>query len=521
MAVAATATIAAVTTAERFGCRLARAECYDASVMKSVAVPLLLVAASGCAQLFGLDETSGKMVEPAGVSLALERWSIGAAVDKNPLDLTDLTASFLVDDGAGGFSRIAGEATAPGEWTAPILDGTPAVMFTVPDVGTPFPRLWQVPARDRRGVFGAFEHPGAQEPLPNSSFTFSATLPSPYVGSETFRIEAIGAWTGRGIPPAQLPDMGITTITATLPYASFGKLTGFPPARITSQDIVVIERYVGNQLTGVFQVPPFDQTDGADPITAAISPVTANQPISATVTPATTMQRFSAVRPAVTGLAQSWTVHACPGWSAGSMTGPRLHGGAVAATDTMITTMYGNPFESLDWRALMQFSTSSSRTYMLAGTTPLTLSAGMYTVAEPSATLAFDLPAGLPINIRANEIPLSTDGMAVALDLTKPVVVDAILDRPDGTVFFVAVYEVAPSADMMTAVRTVVVDAVTTGEPVVTLPPELFVLGHTYFIDFRVMQGGYADAAGGDLATRTLPYSVSRADSAVFQVVAP
>ena len=84
----------------------------------------------------------------------------------------------------------------------------------------------------------------------------------------------------------------------------------------------------------------------------------------------------------------------------------------------------------------------------------------------------------------------------------------------------VALYEVAMSADGMSAERHLLVDALTTGEPKVKFPRDLFQTDHFYYFDFRAMQGGYLQAADGDLQTLTLPYQISRADSAVFQVVA-
>lgn len=482
---------------------------------------VLLVAVPGCAQLFGLDETTGPDTGPDRVSVTMQRWAIGGTVQKGPLDLTGQTASFLVDDGAGNFTVVPGEQTSANTFSAPITDGTPAVLFTLPDLPAPFPRLWAQPARERHGVFVVFEHPDPLEPLPNSSFTVSATLPTPYVAGEAFRIEAIGAWMAGGVAPAQLADGTATTITASVPYAGFSRMTGSPAARITSQDVVVLERYAGNQLTGVYQVPPFEQTDGADPITATVAPVAATNALNAAIDPTTYAQRFSAVRPAVAGLSMPWNVTAAPGWELGSNAGPRLHAGGAATTDTAITAMFGNPFESLGWHSLLQFVTQATRTYSFQGLVAMTLSSAMYTVQEPSDMLTLDMPAGLPINIRANEVPLSTDGMTVPLDLTKAVVVDAITDKPANTVYFATLYEVALSADMTTVERTIVVDALTTGEPKITFPADKFQVDHFYYIDFRCMQGGFLDAASGDLETVTLPYSVSRADSAVFQVVAP
>jgi hypothetical protein len=157
---------------------------------------------------------------------------------------------------------------------------------------------------------------------------------------------------------------------------------------------------------------------------------------------------------------------------------------------------------------------------MFMGTLAVSLSAQLYTIAEPIGTVPLDMPAGLPVNIRANQVPLSIDGMMVTLDLTKAVVVDAITDKPAATVYGVTLYEVAPSADGMSAERKAIVDVATTGEPKVSIPPELLQAGHYYYFDFRSIQGGFLNAATGDFVTYKLPVSVSRADSAIFQVVA-
>jgi hypothetical protein len=170
---------------------------------------------------------------------------------------------------------------------------------------------------------------------------------------------------------------------------------------------------------------------------------------------------------------------------------------------------------------VFQFSATASRTYMFMGTLAVGLTAQMYTVTEPTGPIALDMPAGLPINIRANQVPLSLDGMTVMLDLTKAVEIDAITDRQSATVYHVALFEVAPSADGMTAEKRLLLDSTTTGEPKFRLPPDFFQIGHYYYFDFRSVQGGYTNAAMGDFVTYKLPYSVSRADSAVFQVVAP
>src|SRR5712692_7319720 len=81
------------------------------------AVPILgVIAGAGCAQLAGIDETTGNG-RPVD-SLAVTRVSIGAIVEPNPLDLTGLNATYLVGRAdASGFDRVPATAN-PGKWTS-------------------------------------------------------------------------------------------------------------------------------------------------------------------------------------------------------------------------------------------------------------------------------------------------------------------------------------------------------------------------------------------------------------------
>lgn len=482
-----------------------------------------LVAGTGCAQLFGLDETTGIDAGNADVaSLQVQRVSIGASVLKAPQDLMNQTAAFVQDDG----TQTPGEPSAAGTFTAAV-PGMPAVMFTVPDMRVPR-RLLALPARAQRANFAVFEHASPQEPLAGSQIALDVTLPSPYVSTpeaESFTVQAVGAWMQRTLMPGELPlpDMGLTKIMTTLDYATFTAMTASDKARITSADVVLLTRYTGTRLSGVFQAQ-FEQTAGTDPMTGTMTAVAADKVLMATLDPAAFTTRYTAVRPGVTGLAMSYRLTAAPGWSVGSDTGVRLASANVGATDTTITRMFGNPFESLDWRTVFSFATSSSRSYSFTdgvNTAAVSLTAGMAMTLEPGdASFALDTPAGLPITIRANLNALTTDGMMLPLDLTKPVEIDAIIDRPTNTLYNVQLVELGFD-EMGALTRTTVVDAFTTGMPSLKLPPELFTVGKTYYIRFRCLQGGFPDAATGSLQAAVLPVSVGALDSGVFTVGMP
>jgi len=495
----------------------------------------VLVASTGCAQLFGIDETTSADANSNFATVQVQKISIGASVLKTPLDVSNQMATFY-DDTAGTLAPLPGVQVGLDTFIAD-APGNPSTIYTVPDVQVPT-RMAALPARAQRANYVEFEHSSPQDALPSSALMLSITLPSVYTilapAAETFTMQAIGAWMTHNLVAAELPlpDMAMSTISTTLQWSAFtAMVAGNPKVRMTSADVLLLVRYTdciapcANKLSGVFQAQ-FDQTDGVDPVSGTMTAVQANSMLMATIDPNGYTTRFAAVRPAVAGLSQSWRVDAAPGWSLGAATGVRLVSGTAAVTDTAVTSSFGNPFESLDWNGVFTFSTSSSRSYAyseggMMASVPLT--ASMTTLSEPSTSLAITMPAGLPITVEANEQILVTDGMTLPLDLTKPVVIEATLDRPTNTAYQLTLVELGLDTTGMTPLVTkrIVLEAMTAGAPRFKLPPELFTVGKSYYVNFRAFQGGVVNAADGDLQTIMLPYSLASLDSAVFTVGMP
>lgn len=492
-----------------------------------------LVAGTGCAQIFGLDNTTG-VDAPSGdvASIQVQRVSIGSSVIKSPQDMSMQTAQFLQDDGAGGYASVPGELSGVDTLSARVT-GTPPVLFTVPDEDVPT-RMYALPARAQLASLFAFEHPNPQEPLPSSKLMLSVTLPTPYVTGQTFRVESIGAWVRRSLVAAELPlpDMSLSTISTQLDYNAtaapmFTPIAGGERVRIIASDVTLLLRYTGQELTGVLQAQ-FDQTDGTDTMAGTMTAVTADKTAVGMIDPPALSARFAAVRPAVGAAAMTWRVTAAPGWQYASETGVRLNTAspAPAATDTMFTATFGNPFESLDWRSLLTFATSASRSYAYtenAMTANVTLSAAMSMSVEPGTDpTTFDLPSGLPITITANQTALVTDGQPLQIDPTKPVEIDATLDRPTNTVYSLALVELGLDTTGASPVvtRKTIVDVSST-TTVFKIPSNLFTVGKSYYLTYRSTQGFYPGAADGDLQTTMLPRAAASFDSAVFTVEMP
>jgi hypothetical protein len=476
----------------------------------------VILSSAGCAQLAGIDSTSG--TGRAADTLALQRVSIGATVSSADLDLTGLTASYLVA-GDGGTQIVAADSPAPGMWHADLADPAP-VEFTLPDVPTPIPRIFAFPDRAMAAAYVSLEHPG-RTPVPAASMiTLNVPLDVPTTATDGFEILTAGSWTVRGFAATELPPIGTAAIgPVTYDFTTSLSLSGRPLDKLTSQDAFFVLRYAGALLTGVATATPFEQT-GADMVTTAtMAPVTANQMLNLKVDPPSIMTRYQAVRPAVAGLAMSWSASAAPGYAYASNTGPALQSGTVAMTDVGITSMYGNPFTGRMWNTIVTFVTSETRTYTPAGTTtPATLVAGMNQFIEPSVGAMLDLPAGLPLSITLGGMPLVTDGTPVAKP-TDFVQVTFQTDKQMATLYNLQVFDLLPNAmTPPTALEGHLVLSAAGSEPMFSVPPEIFQVGHSYTLRAFATTGGYPAMASGNFQMRALPLAQSYFDSAVIVV---
>ena len=479
----------------------------------------MAVCAAGCAQLAGIDETTGPAA-PDRVSLSMERVSIGATVVVAPQELTGYTATYLLPDSAapGGLTRVFAQQSANDTWSAEIPEGTPPVMFTLPDYPRPIPRLWSVPSRTLRGAFGQAEHPHPVPADAGAMLTVSATLDAPIAGNESFQLYTVGTWTTRGFSGAEVPGVGATTFgPVTYAYATSGAITGRPLEKITVADQPLLLRYVGNDLTGTLAATPFDQT-ASDTITGTLVGNPHDQPLTAVLMPADLPARYAPARPALGNLAMSWSLNASPGHAWASNTGPQLFAQAVAATDPgAINVMYGNPFAGLGWDTTMTWSTTESRTFTPAGgTLTVTLYGALFQVVTPSPDMTLALPAGLPEAITLDSRPLSTDGMM----FTKPSVAlsASFLAPTPCTLYQLQLLDIVPDlAATGLELRNVLSQASTTSQ--FFIPPEFLEASHSYTLRAVCIAGSYPNIADGDLATRDLPLAVGYFDSGVFTVM--
>lgn len=467
-----------------------------------------LAALPACAQLFGIDDTSGP--QNTNATLQLARKSVGATVLTNPLDVTSLTATFYGDDGLA----VAGMQSATDTWTAHV-PGDPAIDFTLPDLPMSFRHFWALPSRTVRGHFIAYEHPNPQPAPAATTEMVSVTLPTPFQSlAESFEIAVVGAWSRYQLGGTDLPADQGTQITTSIPYSSFVPAAPWPLSRISAADAVLVLRHSNNTLTGMYSTS-FDQSDAMDTISGTMAEVALDKTFSAMIDPTTFSSRFSLVRPGVSGLGMSWGIAAAPGYTVGAAFGPALRTGSAAMTDTMISASYGNPFEQRGWHAVAAFAASSARTYTAMGAS-ITLGAQIETLVDPAAVSVLDLPAPLAELISIDGKQLNMDGLSIALDVTATHTVDVITETsPAASLYTLDVVELVTVGTALQ--RKEILNAVAVA-PTFTLPPGVFQSGHTYVLAFGASSGGFPNAMSGDLDTFTMPYTFSSVDSGAFQV---
>jgi len=469
-----------------------------------------VVALAGCAQLFGLDQTTGG----SGASLNLQRVSIGSSIVTSPLDVTSETATFYVPDKTDPtvLVPVPGVQSAIDTWTADV-QAVPIVEFTLPDLPMRQNHLWELPVAQVKGPFYAFEHPN---PLPAPMATqemLSVTLPSASVAGESFEVQAIGAWTRHSLTAAEAPVPPAATITTTIAYSAFTPSTNSPAYRIAASDTVVVLRYMGALLTGVYQTA-FDQSDTMDTITGTMVAVTANQMVQSAIDPNMLATRYTVARPAVGGLAMAWSISAAPGAQQATALGPQLNAGAVAMTDTMLMTTFGNPFESLGWHALISVSSQEGRTFTFMAM-PVGLSATASLVADTSASPTFDFKAPMPEQVNIDDNQLTTDGQTLTLAPGVAHTVKVLTENKPASLYQLDLVDLSITGGVLT--RTTVFQAVAT-QPLFTIPPLVLQSQHTYIPVVGTIAGDFPSAATGDLTARSLPVARASYDGGVFTV---
>jgi hypothetical protein len=496
--------------------------------MRRIAIAGFVATLAGCAQLAGIDNTTGEGLP--GASVEVHRMSIGSTVEVAPLDLTGLQADYLVErtGSEGEFDRVPASDGGGGAWVTKLRAPAPVVL-TLPDVPTPLPRMFAFPNLALSVLFSSLERRDRSPPPPDAILTVTALLDTPTAMTDSFEVFTVGSWTSHPVP-FDMPD--VSEVSVTYPFDESTSLSGRAQLdRLTARDAFFVLRYAGDALTGVAEAAPFEQT-GDDTVAATMVPVDADRTIDVLLG-ADIAKRYTIVRPAVDDLSMSWSVVAAPGARVASIAGPVLNSGTVMAADTGVAARFGNPFAAPPhgWSAIFTLVTTESREFMLpvAGadppvTLPVALFAGMsqYVDASQGVTGLVGLDAALPETIRLGGRSLSSDGLTIARPtgfVEIEIEIDLVADPATNTLYSVQLFDLLPDPEMPpTRFEPRLVFEAHGTEVRFWLPPEIFQVGHSYTLRALSIAGGFPDIDNGNLTMRKLPLSQSFVDSGVFTV---
>lgn len=462
----------------------------------------------GCAQLFGLDETTGGGPKPA--SLSFQRASVGARIVYAPQDLSGSMARYLVPDEAQptGLASVPATQAEVGQWTSTVMGAAP-ILFDLPDYPKPILRMFDFPTPAVKGLFGVLEHPSPEPAPAGATLTVNATLDAAYTGAERFELQTLGSWNTIALAA---PAVGAGALAQTFAFTAMTSITGRPLEKLTAADAVVVLRYVGNELRGALRAAPFDQTS-ANTIAGTLSPVTI-APFKVAIDQMDALRRYAAARPPVGTPTFSWTLRAAPGAQLNIDNGPLLASGAPTSA-TEISSQAGNPFEP-DWPSTLLLQAQATRSYTppSAGL-PVTLAANLAQRAVLGPGVELKLPAGFPSKITIGGALLEADGASIPTP-TRAVEVTFTTEAPH-TLYQLQLLKLVPNAGNTALVfeqRLSMAGAA----PRFVLPPELFERGALYTLRAISVQGGFPGLAAGDLTQRELPVATALLDSGVFQV---
>ncbi len=481
----------------------------------------------GCAQLFGLDETS-EVTEPPDVRLSLKRYAVGTQVVLEPMDLTGGAATYLIADPLepSGFRKIAATVPEAGVFRGDIAVGIDAqVSFTVPD--DMIRRHLALEDRRLSGLYGYLGKVGPVETPPTgAALAFGVAFDRVFdAASDDLYWLSIGSWTQYNFnETTEVPTGSLQLRPGPIPFTNADSLSGRPHQRLRADDALLVLRNTSlavntRVLSGVYTAPPLDLAADVNTLPdGAMTAVPTDQTLAVSLDTDTPVTRMANARPVMRPPSFNWSVTAAPGAAAGFTTGPALTFGTLAPSTGVVPLLvaYGNPFASRSWPATFTWAATSTRTYTPAdGKPPVSLTALLVSIsASPSDGNQLDLLTCLPLGVTVQGAVLNLDGQTVSVDRTKPVSISFRTDNGNADLYSITIHEIvgATTATLVPRFHSV------SRESTWSLPGDTFEAGKEYSVRATCTRGGFPNLAAGDLETRTLPTAVGFLDSGVFTV---
>lgn len=486
-------------------------------------LPLVLLPAIGCAQLFGLDPTGradASDTDPLNAVFQAEAYYFGAQVRGAPLELNDSILKAWVADPAasGGFRRIPVKIAGTTA-TCEVPSGTEGLWeVTMPPPFDPVLRVFPITDQTRvwNAVIGVDGNQVITPPPADAALDISTTLSSPYVPGDTLSLFVTGAWSYAGF--GVVPEPNATLFDPPpLPYTQLVS-AGLPqvPA-VTPEDRVYVIRHRGafapdsiRTIVGATLMNPFALMPGNNALNGAEVAVTNNRSLNATFAVDDVVNRLQfQLAQGATLVHNYWHVEATPATEYPFSRGPSLVGTLASAS---ISANYGNPFSGDGLASVLTWVAQTQRQEPEPGGGSWTHFAGFTLIdKEPESGDQYTPDVGIVTTLKLNGVPLTSDRLPVAIGLGQAFEFTFELDRSTASHRHLDCYRFDPGFRYSSVISTKVV-----GDRV-RIHPSMLPRGPRYMCRLHSFTGT-RQGAQGDERNPEKVVSISYADSHSFTI---
>jgi hypothetical protein len=484
----------------------------------TVTALLLWVCLPSCAQVWGVDKTSGQSDVGIDYRAQIKRLPIGSGTPSS-VELSKSSATYIIDV-EGRPVEFPASLENPDTFIANLPPiGKPILQLTVVDERSTDPaflRQWDVISTPNTiGLFNTFDH---LDPLPapgSAALDWNIALDRPIVAGDYFRWQSMGSWTFRGFDEFLVAGAGAID-PPPIPFAT-ATTNNRRLTAINSSDFLAAARYTGGQLTGIAEAMPFTMADGPNPVNVTMVPVALDRNVSFTWDPPAVVQRLMTAKPTATVVnGTSWTISAAPAAKYANASGVQLQG-ELGTTPGTVQLTYGNPFVAKDWDSVFSYASTVTRVVVPFDGTTVSLGSVLLSAQAPPANQVLEHLQPLVTVVKIADVLLDIDGKSISIDRTQSTEVNFVTDRPAGSFYQLQLFEFEPpvNGNVKSVLKFEAVGATTK----FSVPNKMLEDNKVYFLKALGFDGGLPNVLSGDLATRSLPIGIGISDSGFFKVM--
>jgi hypothetical protein len=467
---------------------------------------------ASCAQVFGIDETSGPPVEEGrDVSFSWTQGYIGATYKESPLDLTGATGAFFTTAADGTRTEIPSTVGAPGTFVATVndTDTMTHARVVLPTLNNGAARFYKLPGNALKGITHLARHEDQQPPPMGATITFQGIIDIFDPALDVVHVIVMGPWS------RLIATAGQTMVN----YSSFIPMYGGPLVRITPEDKMVLIRQRAGFAEGSLIVDGFTQAAN-NLVVGNLNSFVRDKPVAFNWNAPATVAAFAGTQPSTPLGGAAWYVNYTP-LDAGHDVGVGLAAIGLdigAAESVAVAANYGIPFTAPGWDAVFTLHRVGARSVTIPNFGQFSVNSSTLYLAPPAGSASATADALLlPQSVSVAGTVTSTDGMSMTIDRARPVRL-SIAMAPGATCqmsyFVVFEYQKNMAMEISGVMRAEAFSI----DREIEIDNSLFEAGKHYSVVGTCFRQGFTNVANGDLS-RSYPHEYGQLAGGTFTVM--